>query len=119
MADLRILGSVFIDGVTNMVDTYITLYTVGAQSQVVVPKVLCCNQNDPGDVNIAKVYIATVPPNESINPPVRSSYLFYNAEIIPNGFPVSDGQIVLQANSKIVVRSNKANVNFIAYGDVA
>lgn len=97
-------GRLGAQNLTQNVDT--DLYVVPPDTFSVVT-VSVCNRGSVA----AKVRLSL----SSISTPAASEYLEFDVDIPPNGVLERTG-IVMDANRILVIRSNAANVNAVAYG---
>lgn len=93
-------------------DTDTLLYTVPANGQAIVASVFICNR-DPSNTNNFRLYHIK---NGGVSAVEDKYALYYDEPIAPSdSFAVTCG-ISMAPNDSLVVRSNSANVNFVATG---
>ena len=95
---------------TVVADTDTSLYTVPASTETIVSSIAVCNRG----TSAATFRIAHV--DGAIGTVGNDDYIYYDVTLNGNDtFVATIGFAMIAANS-ILVRSNSANVNFIAWG---
>ena len=106
------LGSIDIDGSTNLTGTNYTVYTVPSSSETVVSSILVLNRNSSSS---AKITIYHVPSGQSVN---NRYAILHQREILSGGnFINIQIGITMETGDTIIVNSDTSSVNFILWGD--
>jgi len=101
-----ILGSVYIDGTTNAVNTDVTVYTVPA-SMLTSCNVNVCNQTG----SAVNVYLAVT----NGASPASADWIEYKTSVPAYGVLERTG-LVLQAGAKVFIRSEQTGVSCVVTG---
>jgi hypothetical protein len=99
------LGAVDVAATTNTV-----LYTVPTGKAAIISSLMICNRG------AAKISFRTAHVDGSIGDLANEDYMYYELQVNSHDSFVATLGITMAAGDTLVVRSDMANVNFIAWG---